>query len=185
MTDKVLLIDDDQRVLDSIARSLRHEPYEILTAVDPQVAVSIANEQEVSVIISDHDMPYMTGTELLSIFKNEIPGAVRIILTGKGDFQTALKAINSTDVYKFLTKPCSSSEIGRVIRNALNHRKLLLFTKRLLDLSQEQDLLIQKLLRKEEVSEDQISNLYKDSEMKAPDLYLLLEQVDKFFTDKA
>ncbi len=120
----ILLVDDEVSVLDGLRRALRKEPYEIVAAASGKDALSILEEREVDVIISDEMMPAMTGTELLSICKDKYPDTIRIILTGKGNLQSAMNAIYDGWVYQFLQKPVNSKDLSAVLRVALMLRSL-------------------------------------------------------------
>ena len=127
MTEKstVLFVDDDQALLNGIRRVLHQEPYAIITASDGTQALEILQAQQVDVIVSDEKMPHMDGTEFLAIAAQKYPQTVRIMLTGQADLETAVKAINQGEIYRFLTKPCSEIELGVCIRQALQHQELL------------------------------------------------------------
>jgi len=129
----VLFVDDDHSLLNGLKRVLHHEPYTVLTATDAVQGLKMLQSHAVSVIVSDEKMPLMGGTEFLAIAAKEYPQTVRIMLTGKADLDTAVKAINKGQIYRFLTKPCSGIELGVCIRQALQHRELLLQAQRLLE----------------------------------------------------
>ena len=63
---RVLLVDDEERILASLQRSLRRDGYEIVTACSPQEALQILEEQDFDAVLTDHKMPGMTGVELLA-----------------------------------------------------------------------------------------------------------------------
>ena len=58
---RVLLVDDEERILASLCRSLRREGYELVTARSPQEALRILEEQDFDAVLTDHKMPGMTG----------------------------------------------------------------------------------------------------------------------------
>jgi EAL domain-containing protein (putative c-di-GMP-specific phosphodiesterase class I) len=60
---------------------------------------------------------------LLSIVRRDYPDVVRIILSGQASFESALRAINGAEIYRFLLKPCSAEEVGITIREALRARE--------------------------------------------------------------
>ena len=132
MKANILLIDDEPKVLESLKRALHQEPYQIFTASSAKDAIKIINSEKVDVVVCDHDMPHISGAELLSMFKTEAPNVIRIMLTGKGNYYTALKCINTADVFRFLTKPCSSTELSMSIRQALDQSAFMYQTQHLL-----------------------------------------------------
>ena len=129
---QVLLVDDDPNILSGIRRNLRKEKYTILVAENPHQALYIMDEQQVDVVVTDQDMPGIKGTEFLSMLRVRHPGVYRIMLTGKGDLDVALKAINEGHVYRFFTKPCRIEELALAIRQALNEKELLSTSRELL-----------------------------------------------------
>ncbi|GAB6124418.1 HD domain-containing phosphohydrolase [Humidesulfovibrio idahonensis] len=121
---RVLLVDDDQNLLDSLVRLLRPE-YELFTARDGAEALSVLSTcGPFSVILSDLKMPGMDGIELLSRMQRTNPDTVRILLTGHADMQAAIDAANLGYVYRFLTKPCPPEVLRLEIKNALRHASL-------------------------------------------------------------
>jgi YesN/AraC family two-component response regulator len=78
----------------------------------------LEQEGEVAVIISDQRMPEMKGTEFLSRTLPQFPDTVRIILTGFTDIEDLVEAINSGQVFKYITKPWDSGELKEVVQRA-------------------------------------------------------------------
>ncbi len=134
MKPSVLIVDDEPGVTNSLQRSLRKEGFELTAANSAQEALNILDKQKVDILICDEIMPGMGGTELLSLVRRRYPDTIRIILTGRATLETAIKAINEGEVYRFLTKPCSDYELITTIRQGINHLKLLRQSNRLLEL---------------------------------------------------
>jgi EAL domain-containing protein (putative c-di-GMP-specific phosphodiesterase class I)/FixJ family two-component response regulator len=117
----VLFVDDDQNILDAYKRNLR-KYFDVHTAISGVKALELIDENhEFSVIISDMQMPNMNGIELLIIAKKMSKNSVRIMLTGNGDQQTAIDAINQGSIYKFVSKPCSPEKMLDILDIAINH----------------------------------------------------------------
>jgi CheY-like chemotaxis protein len=115
---KMLVVDDEPDNLDLLYRTFRRD-FQVLKADSGASALSIlANEGEVAVIISDQRMPEMKGTEFLSKTVPEFPDTVRIILTGFTDVEDLVEAINSGQVYKYITKPWDPDELKGVVQRA-------------------------------------------------------------------
>ena len=66
-------------------------------------------------VLSDMVMPEMNGPEMLGLIKQYKPGAMTVLLTGHSDFELTKNAVNTGEVYKILTKPCSTAEILKTI----------------------------------------------------------------------
>jgi DNA-binding NtrC family response regulator len=101
----VLFVDDDPAVLRSIVRALRGSPFEVLAADGAADALAILRERHVDVLVSDIDMPEMTGLQLMKIVRREFPSTLRMLLTGAGSFARTLEAINEGEVFRFFSKP--------------------------------------------------------------------------------
>ncbi|MBU0719280.1 MAG: response regulator [Planctomycetes bacterium] len=142
MRHAVLLIDDEPNVLDGLTRVLRKEPYEILTANSAEEAARLLENRRVDLIISDEEMPGMSGTEFLGRVAQEYPDTVRIVLTGNPTLPAALRAINEGKVYQFFTKPCNEIDLAITIRRALEQKDLLAKSRDLLEVTKRQSALI-------------------------------------------
>lgn len=108
---RILIVDDEVHVCAALRRSLAREGYQIDTANSATEALEVMKGKAFDLVISDHLMPEMTGLEFLSRVHDRFPSAVRIILTGHADMQTAIDAINQGEIYRFLTKPWDDLEL--------------------------------------------------------------------------
>lgn len=115
----LLLVDDEPSILVALRRTLAKHNYNLLTTDNPREVLSILARESVDVLISDIDMPHMTGIELVAAVRRAHPGVVRILLTGRGSMQSALQAINDGEVYRYLTKPWNNDELAQTIDQAL------------------------------------------------------------------
>lgn len=133
MSDKMLFVDDEVQILDSMKRQLRKR-YDVFTAESGKEALEILkNEGPFSVVVSDMRMPVMNGIELLTMIKDLYPDTVRMMLTGNADQGTAIEAVNKGQIFRFLNKPCPTATLLTSL--ALAHRQYRLITaeKELLD----------------------------------------------------
>lgn len=121
----MLVVDDEPDNLDLLYRTFRRD-FSVLKADSGVRALELlAQEGEVAVIISDQRMPEMKGTEFLSKTLPEFPNTVRIILTGFTDIEDLVDAINSGQVYKYITKPWDPNELKAVVQKAAETYELL------------------------------------------------------------
>ncbi|MDY7006691.1 MAG: response regulator [Cyanobacteriota bacterium] len=122
---KMLVVDDEPDNLDLLYRTFRRD-FSVLKAESGIQALEIlASEGEVAVIISDQRMPEMKGTEFLSKTLPQFPNTIRIILTGFTDIEDLVEAINSGQVYKYITKPWDPNELKGVVQKAAHTYELL------------------------------------------------------------
>ncbi|MBW4649475.1 MAG: response regulator [Kastovskya adunca ATA6-11-RM4] len=122
---KMLVVDDEPDNLDLLYRTFRRD-FQVLRAESGVNALSVlSSEGEVAVIISDQRMPEMKGTEFLSKTVPQFPDTVRIILTGFTDVEDLVEAINSGQVYKYITKPWDPNELKAVVQRAAETYELL------------------------------------------------------------
>ena len=123
---RILFVDDEANVLKSMRRIFRHENYELLTAASAAEALTLLERhQPVHVIVSDHRMPAMTGTELLKQVKATYPKTIRIMLTGYADTDAVMGAVNEGAVYKFITKPWNDDDLRLTVSLALEQYDLM------------------------------------------------------------
>lgn len=117
-TYKVLFVDDEINVLNSLRRGLFEEPYGCLFASSGKEALEIMAKQEIAVVVSDMRMPHMTGLQLLVEVQALYPEVVCIILSGYTQLQQILTTINQVNIFKFITKPWKLEEEFKVVINS-------------------------------------------------------------------
>ncbi|HET6435093.1 MAG TPA: EAL domain-containing protein [Xanthomonadaceae bacterium] len=114
----LLLVDDEENVLRSLARLFRRDGYQILTASSVREAFDLLASRSVQVIVSDQRMAEMNGTEFLTRVRDLYPDTIRMVLSGYTDLATITEAINRGAIYRFLTKPWNDDELREHIRDA-------------------------------------------------------------------
>ncbi|MEM7065024.1 MAG: response regulator [Cyanobacteria bacterium P01_B01_bin.77] len=122
---KILIVDDEPDNLDLLYRTFYRE-FQVLQAEGGQTALArLAQHPDTAVIISDQRMPQMTGTELLRQVAQNYPNIIRIILTGYTDVNNLVDAINTGQVFKYITKPWVAKDLKDVIQQAVDTHAVL------------------------------------------------------------
>jgi signal transduction histidine kinase len=119
----VLVLDDEPNVLAGLRRALRKEPYDLLCASAADAAFDMLQSRAVDIVISDQDMPGMTGTVFLTKVRQLYPDTIRFMLTGQATLDVTLQAINDNAVSQFFTKPCDPATLTQSIREALEQKE--------------------------------------------------------------
>ena len=112
------MVDDDPNITAAIARSLEPEPFEILCADSAKEGLDILSRTDIDVVVSDDQMPVMSGSVFLAKVRQKYPHTIRMILTGQASIESAIRAINEGQVYRFFTKPCNPADLAITIRTA-------------------------------------------------------------------
>jgi len=124
LTNKILFVDDDAKILAALKRRLRKK-FSIETVEGGREGLNlIQNEGPYSVIISDFCMPIMNGIEFLSRVREIAPDTVRMMLTGSADLQAAIQAVNEGNIFRFLSKPCSVETLTAELNNGIEQYRL-------------------------------------------------------------
>ena len=115
----LLFVDDERRVLTSMRAMFRRD-YDVVLANSGDEAVEVLQgRDDIHVVVSDQRMPGMTGVELLSVVKEKYPSSMRILLTGYADLEAVEAAINESEVFRYLMKPCPTDELKDAVRLAV------------------------------------------------------------------
>ena len=120
---KILIVDDEPSVLNSLKRTLRKE-HDVILSQDGFSAIQVLNEQEIAVIIADQRMPKMNGVTLLEKAMEIQPDTARILVTGYSDIQAVIDAINEGNVYYYIHKPWEPEDVRLIIRQAIDRYNL-------------------------------------------------------------
>ena len=119
---KVLLVDDEESILNSLRRLLRSQPYDVLLATSGAQALEMLTQQPVDLVMSDARMPNMDGATLLAHVHERYPATTRIMLTGYADPAAIIKAINEGRIDRYISKPWNDEEMLLTLRQALEHQ---------------------------------------------------------------
>ena len=132
---KVLFVDDEPNLLSAVKRAFHKiQDFKIDTAESGKEGIEkIKQDGPYAVVVSDLRMPGMDGIQFLTRVKELSPDTVRIMLTGYADIQTAIEAINSGNVFRFLTKPCSTDTLLQTVQAGIEQYKLIKAEKELLE----------------------------------------------------
>ncbi len=114
----LMIVDDEASVLKSLNRLLSDEGFEIISAQNGELALSLLEVHNIDLIISDQRMPYMSGVEFLTVVREQWPDIISMMLTAYADIDTAIRAINDIGVYKFILKPWNDDDLKLTLRKA-------------------------------------------------------------------
>jgi serine phosphatase RsbU (regulator of sigma subunit)/CheY-like chemotaxis protein len=115
---KLMVVDDEPDNLHLLYRTFRRD-FQVYKASDALTALDILDQEgEMAVIISDQRMPEMNGTEFLGRTVEHFPDTIRILLTGFTDVEDLVEAINSGQVFKYITKPWKPERLKAVVEQA-------------------------------------------------------------------
>ena len=144
----ILMVDDEPHVLKAFQRVLRKAPYTLMTAGGGEEGLNLLEAREVSLVISDYNMPRMNGLDFLKTVKTRYPHILTIMLTGQAEMQIAIQAINEAGVYKFIQKPWDDTDLKITIQRALEAIDLATERDRLLQKIRSRDAILKELERK-------------------------------------
>lgn len=117
---KLLIIDDEPNNLDLLERTF-YRTYEVFRATSGIEALGILEQEgEVAVVISDQQMPHMSGIEFFNQILVKYPDTIRIILTAYTDVADLVEAINSCKVFKYVTKPFNKENLINIVAQAVD-----------------------------------------------------------------
>ena len=108
--DTVLFVDDEVKILNTLRWNSLEENYRCLFAQSGHEALNILSNEQVSVIVSDINMPGMDGLKLLSEVKARYPDVVRVVLSSYTLMQQVLITVDQADIFKFIIKPWNRAE---------------------------------------------------------------------------
>ena len=120
---KILIVDDERAIRNSLKEILMDEGYEAEVAEDGPSALEAASKERYDVIFCDIKMPGMEGTEVLEKLVEEGIDSAVVMISGHGDIQTAVECIKK-GAFDFIQKPLDLNRILITIKNATDRVKL-------------------------------------------------------------
>ena len=115
---KILIVDDDPKILFAFLEVLKKEGHPAVTASDGEEALKIAGTENIDLIFMDISIPKINGLEVLKKFKEQGINIPTIIITGYGIMQNAIRAMQ-LGAFDYLTKPLDITKIRELTKKAL------------------------------------------------------------------
>ena len=123
MKNRIVVIDDEAAIRDSLKMILEYDGYECLLAPSGQAGLACVEREDADLVFLDVKMPGMDGIEVLRKIRALDELLPVVIISGHGTVSTAVEATR-LGAFDFLEKPLSTDRVGVTIRNALNQRQL-------------------------------------------------------------
>lgn len=120
---KILVVDDEESIREFFQIMLKREGYEVLTAMNGREGLEVLKKNPVDLIISDIQMPEMSGMEFLGKVREMEPEMLVIMITAFGSTDTAVDAMK-LGAYDYVQKPFKIDEVKIIIRQALEKKTL-------------------------------------------------------------
>jgi len=140
MSDKeihVLILDDEKDVLNAFKKLFVDFPCDIAVTSDFEEAMAIIEKENIKVVVSDYQMPKISGIEFLSKVRDVNSDIVRMLLTGHIEFSTAQEAINVGEVFRFISKPWNDGDLRLAVEQAIKQYDLVEENKNLFEAQRE------------------------------------------------
>lgn len=123
MTQRLLIVDDETTLCDSLRRVFERDGYEVETAGDAEAGLRLFEEGTFDLVLSDILLPGMSGIEFLEAIKKQAAEQIVIVMTAYASIETAVGALRA-GAHDYILKPVIHEEIKRLVRLALNTRSL-------------------------------------------------------------
>lgn len=118
-TPSILVLDDEQRSLESIQRILEDD-FDIHIASTIEQADAILQSEWIQILLCDQRMPEMSGVEFTEKVRDEYPDIIRMIISGFTESEDIIDAVNKGGIYQYITKPWHPEELITKLNNAAN-----------------------------------------------------------------
>jgi DNA-binding NtrC family response regulator len=121
---RLLLLDEDRIVLQSLSQFLRREGYDVRTSDSPDDAVNQLEAGQIELLLADINMPGIRPADFLRDIRQRFPQVVVIVITDYGSIEGAVEA-TKIGAFEYLTKPIVDDEIRVVVEKAVRQQSLL------------------------------------------------------------
>jgi two-component system response regulator AtoC len=123
MSNTIIVVEDDETLADNLRDYLERQGFEAIACGTAEAALEMIAGIEPDLVVSDHNLPGMSGTQLVGKIREIDPQIKVIMMTGDDRVQTAVDAMKA-GAYDYLTKPVALAELKLVVDRALGARKL-------------------------------------------------------------
>jgi len=129
---EILCVDDEPQVLEGLRLHLKQRYIVHLAGSGTEGLEILRDTRNIAVILSDMRMPVMDGAKFLNAARSAAPEAVRMLLTGYTDMQSAIAAVNEGQIFRFISKPCPPDQLLAAFGAAVTQHQLIVAEKVLL-----------------------------------------------------
>ena len=130
---KILVVDDEPLIRESLYEILRIEGYRVQMAQNGKEAMEFMAKNEFDVVVTDFKLPQMSGMDLLEAIKRDYPETEVIMITGYGSIETAVEAMKK-GACNYITKPINDTEIKIIIQKTVESKQIVKENKALKEL---------------------------------------------------
>ncbi|MEA3221688.1 MAG: sigma-54 dependent transcriptional regulator [Thermodesulfobacteriota bacterium] len=123
MSKRILVVDDEAGIRESLKKILVKEGFDVITASDGHKAFEIIRSEKIDLVITDIRMAGMDGVELLKVCKSVSPFIEVIMITGYASIDTAVESMKE-GAYDYITKPFKKADIVRAVNRAIEKQTL-------------------------------------------------------------
>jgi formate/nitrite transporter len=124
MAPKILVIDDEMVVGESLRRTFQDDGYEIETVLSGQEGLQKARSEKFDLLIVDLKMPDISGLDVIKKIKEQQSDMMMVMITGYSTVDSATEALK-TGAFDYIPKPFTPNEISSVVKNALETKERL------------------------------------------------------------
>jgi serine phosphatase RsbU (regulator of sigma subunit) len=174
----ILIVDDEISILKLLEYTFKTD-YRVLTASNGAEGLEILQKEDAALIIADQRMPGMSGAEFLEKSIPLRPRAIRMVLTGYTDIETAIQAINAGRVYRYLTKPWEDEDLRLNVKRALEAYDLQQANRRLVGELQEANEDLEEKVRVRTAEIEQANVKLREAQRRVEEDLALAERIQR------
>lgn len=123
MYERILIVDDEEDIRDSVSYILRQENYDVSTAPNGSIALKLHLNNPFDIVVTDIEMPEMKGPELIDRILHATPETFIILITAFASIDTAISALRK-GVFDYIIKPIDFDDLLHRINKLKHHRRL-------------------------------------------------------------
>lgn len=123
MSEKILIVEDEDTLRESLCRVFEREGYEVVAVNSAEPALELFDEGSFDLVITDIILPGITGIELIKRMREAAPEQPAIVMTAYASLETAVETLRA-GAYDYIVKPIIHEEMKQTVRNALRVRAL-------------------------------------------------------------
>ncbi len=121
----VLFIDGEEHILHSVEGLFNDSAIRIVRAENDRTALDILNNENVAVVVSNNRTPGLSSTDLLSQVKEISPDTFKILMIDQSDLDTAVEAVQSGEVFRFIIQPWQNDSLIQAVKEALQQYRII------------------------------------------------------------